>query len=218
MYEMSGFRLRLIPKKGRVKHKKKANFDDYECETDAAFLGSIISINTSSESSGSSEDEVAEILQELVATARTHGKNRELDEAFECCAKIKEILIKHGQSLSHKKLLAETFFRMALVYDSSDEKMSHFSESLAMFQHCKEHEERAGFEEGMIQSHLAMIDCMIHISELLIVKNQIDDSLNMAEQAIRALSQVQSKSNDMGLVAMKAKLRCILNAIRDGSD
>ena len=99
--------------------------------------------NTSSESSGSSEDEVAEILQELVATARTHGKNLELDEAFENCAKIMEILIKHGQSLSHKKLLAETFFRMALVYDSSDEKMSHFSESLAMFQHCKEHEERA---------------------------------------------------------------------------
>jgi hypothetical protein len=32
--------------------------------------------------------------------------------------------------------------------------MSHLSESLAMFQHCKEHGERAGFEERMIQSHL----------------------------------------------------------------
>jgi hypothetical protein len=121
----------------RIKNSGKERSEEMLSQSSPSLLGNIISVRTSSlESSSSKNNALLPLLHSLATTARMYGKKHELDEAWECCATMKQILRQHAESLPMKKLLAETYYRMAMIFETNEEfdgAMAHHLDSLSLF-------------------------------------------------------------------------------------
>lgn len=194
--------------------------DEEQIQASHSIVGNTISISTSSLDS-SSKNEALPLLYKLATTARMHGKRQELEEAWECCATIKQILQRHAESLPMKKLLAETYYRMALIYETHEdfeEAMSNYLESWRLFKYCKEQDAQAQLENSAIQSHVWMIKCLVQISELLVTMEYLDDALDVADRAIKEIVKIPKGNHEEELLVIKDKVFSNFNTILKNSN
>lgn len=186
-----------------------------------SILGNIISVSTSSSDTTSSKNDALPLLQKLATTATMHGKKRELDEAWECCTTMKQILQQHAQTLPMKKMLAETYYRMAMIYETQeelDEALAHYLDSWKLFKQCKEQDALAQLEGDMVHSNLWMVKCLVQISELLVAVGHYDEALDVADRAIKEMVKIPQDIHGKELSEMKEKVLSNFNTILNNGD
>lgn len=191
--------------------------------SDSILDNPIFASNSSLESLSSNKDSFLPLLHNLATTARMHGKKQELDEAWECCASMKQILQQHAQTLPMKKLLAETYYRMAMIYETNeefDEAMAHYLDSWRLFKYCKEQEALAQLagDDMVVQSNLWMIKCLVQVSELLVIVGEYDEALDVADRAVKEMVKIPQDIHGKELSEMKDKVLSNFNTILSNGD
>ncbi len=207
--------------KNRSRHAATAvEREEEPSHSSHSIFRNIISIITPSlEHSSSKNEALLPLLHKLATTATMHGKKQELDKAWECCTTMKQILQQHAQTLPMKKMLAETYYRMAMIYETQeefDEALTHYVDSWRLFKQCKEQEALDKLEG--VHSNLWMVKCLVQVSDLLVTVGHFDEALDVADRAVKEMVKIPQDLHGKEFSEMKDKVLSNFNTILNNGD